>query len=182
MEHIFNSGQQQCRGPVPICRHEKRTEIDRALVDGEAFRNIAKRFDSSWQAIRRHKGHLSGKIIKAHEAREVTRADNLLISVVTLRERLEKALEGAAHARDVASLARELRETLRLLLELEGRLRQGATVNVGIGILNSPEWGQIAAAMTEALRDEPSARARVAEALARLANRSAAVAVSNGRV
>ena len=66
--------------------------------------------------------------------------------------------------------------------ELTGQLKvDGTTVNVGIGILNSPEWGQIAAAMTEALRDEPTARARVAEALAKLANGTAAVAVSNAR-
>lgn len=120
-----------------LCRHLQREAIDKALVAREPYRHIASRYGTNTGALQRHKKHLSGEIVKAHEAREVTRADSLLTSVVTLRERLEKALIGPEHARDVASLARELRETLRLLLELEGRLRQGATVNVGIGILRS---------------------------------------------
>jgi len=56
------------------------------------------------------------------------------VGVESLRERLQTALGSAEAARDVASLARELRETLRLMLELEGWLRQGAQVNVGVGI------------------------------------------------
>jgi hypothetical protein len=45
-------------------------EIDRALVAGEAFRNIAKRFETSWQAVRRRKEHVTGAIVKAAERRE----------------------------------------------------------------------------------------------------------------
>lgn len=85
-------------------------------------------------------------------------------------------------ARGVASLARELRETLRLLLELEGRLRQGTTVNVEIGILSSPEWGRVASVVTDALQDEPRARTKVAAALALLASGTAAAGVANGRI
>lgn len=154
-----------------ICAHEQRTAIDKALITGSApERTIAHQYGVSRDALHRHRAHVPDKIAKAHEARQVAQADSLLTSVVTLRERLEKALEGAEYARDVASLARELRETLRLLLDLEGRLRQGAMVNVGIGILSSPDWGRVATAVTEALRDEPVAQGKVAAALALLAN------------
>ena len=115
-----------------ICRHPKRAEIDQALVAGDAFRIIAKHFETSWQAVRRHREHLPDQVVRAHDAKEVARADDLLASITALRQRLQTALEDAETARDVASVARELRETFRLMLELEGRLRRGTQVNVGV--------------------------------------------------
>src|SRR5579864_715807 len=93
-----------------ICRHERCQEIDKALVAGDAFRNIANRFETSWQAIRRHRNHLPDQVVRAHEAKEIARADDLLASITSLREPLQAALGSAEAARDVASLARELRE------------------------------------------------------------------------
>jgi hypothetical protein len=115
-----------------ICRHPKQAEINQALVAGDAFRIIAKHFETSWQAVRRHRDHLPDQVAKAHDAKEVARADDLLASITALRQRLQTALDDAETARDVASVARELRETFRLMLELEGRLRRGAQVNVGV--------------------------------------------------
>lgn len=117
-----------------ICRHVQCQDIDKALVAGEPFRNIGKRFETSWQAIRRHKDHLSTQVAKAHNAQEVAKADDLLASITGLRERLQTALDDAQVARDVAILGRELRETFRMMLELEGRLRHGAQVNVGVAM------------------------------------------------
>ena len=85
--------------------------------------------------------------------------------------------------RDVAAAVREVRETLRLTAQLTSQLKgDGTTVNVGIGIQGSPEWKQVMTAITEALRDEPEARAKVGEGLARLANERAIVVSSNGRL
>jgi hypothetical protein len=115
-----------------ICRHPKRAEI------------IAKHFETSWQAVRRHKDHLPDQVVKAHDAKEVARADDLLASITALRERLQTALDHAETARDVASVARELRETFRLMLELEGRLRRGTQVNVGVlGAVEEPKRVEI---------------------------------------
>src|SRR5215471_1235629 len=107
-----------------ICRHEKRQEIDEALVAGEAFRNIAKRFESSWQAVRRHKEHLSVKLVKAAERREDRHANSLIDQVDALAARTKALLDEVfpeqkqkgqkVNPRDVAAAVREVRETLRL--------------------------------------------------------------------
>jgi hypothetical protein len=83
-----------------ICRHPKRAEINQALVAGVAFRIIAKHFETSWQAVRRHKDHLPDQVVKAHDAKEVARADDLLASITALRERLQTALDHAETARE----------------------------------------------------------------------------------
>lgn len=62
-----------------ICAHPERDVIDAALVAGEAFRRVAARYGVTEQAIRRHrKAHLPEALIKARQAEESARADNLL--------------------------------------------------------------------------------------------------------
>src|SRR5215469_2732963 len=176
-----------------ICRHEKRQGIDQALVSGEAFRIIAKRFETSWQAVRRHKEHVSGAIVKAAERREERRGESLLEKVDALAVRTQALVAEVfpetgqsgqkINPRDVAAVVREVRETLRLTAQLTGQLKgDGTTVNVGVGILTSPEWTRIARVVTDALRDEPTARAKVGEALARLATERTVVVSTNGRL
>lgn len=163
-----------------ICRHQQRQTIDEALIGGTAFRDIARRFATTKDAVARHKEHLSGKLVKAAERREDRQAVSLIDQLDALLARAT-ALLGEVYPeqrqngqkvkpRDAAVVMREVRETLLLMGRMTGQLKgDGATVNVGIGILNSPEWGRVAAVVTDALRDEPGARAKVALALARLA-------------
>ena len=148
-----------------ICTHEQRAEIDQALVAGEALRDIARRCRVSKDAISRHKTHLPAHVAKAAKAQSVAQADSLLASVQRLRERLESALEKAEAARDVAALAREARETARLLLEVEGRLRQGAHVQVAVALVQSPEWAAVRTRTLRALEPFPEARRAVIAAL-----------------
>ena len=171
-----------------VCRHERRQKIDEALVAGESFRSIAFRFDTSHMAVRRHKEHLSGKLVKAAERREKWHADSLVDQLDTLLSRAKALLDEVfpedrqngqvVKPRDVAAVVREVRETLLLMGRMTGQLKgDGATVNVGIGVLSSPEWGQVASAVTGALLPYPEARAAVADALASLARGPEAVAV-----
>jgi hypothetical protein len=156
-------------------------------VVGESFRSIAFRFDTSHMAVRRHKEHLSGKLVKAAERREERHADSLVDQLDTLLSRAKALLDEVfpenrqngqvVKPRDVAAALREMRETLLLMGRMTGQLKgDGATVNVGIGVLSSPEWGQITAVVTGALLPYPDARA-VAEALADLARSPETVAV-----
>jgi hypothetical protein len=164
-----------------ICRHEKRDEVDEALVAGEPYRSIALRFDTSHMAVKRHKEHLPGKLVKAAERREERRGDSLLEKVDALAVRTQALLAEVfpetkqsgkkINPRDVAAVVREVRETLRLTAQLTGQLKgDGATANVGVAVLTSPEWRRVAAAVTNALQDEPEARAKVADALAHRAD------------
>ncbi|HXX40480.1 MAG TPA: hypothetical protein VEP50_20375 [bacterium] len=55
-------------------------------------------------------------------------ADGLLAKVEATVDRLEQALQDAGAAKDIASLAREHMAAVRLLLEVEGRLRPAPAV------------------------------------------------------
>jgi hypothetical protein len=175
-----------------ICRHEKREEIDEALVSAEPYRGISRRFAVSEDAVQRHKkAHLSAKVVKAVARREERRGDSLIEKVDALTVRTHALLDEVfpetresgqkVKPRDVAAVVREVREMLRLTAQLTGQLKgDGATVNVGIGILSTPAWGRVASVVTEALRDEPRAREKVALALARMANGTEVTAAADG--
>ena len=65
-----------------VCGHKKRLEIDRALLEGQSLRDIARRTGTTASSLQRHKAdHLAKHLVKAHEAREVARADSLLDDV-----------------------------------------------------------------------------------------------------
>jgi hypothetical protein len=148
-----------------VCRHDSRAEIDRALVAGEAFRNIAERFGTSATALHRHKGeHLPAKLVMAQQAEEVAQADDLLADVRSLQERTLAILEAAEESnqhRTALSAIREARSNLELLAKLLGELDERPTVNV----LISPEWLELRAVIVGALEPHPTARGAVLRAL-----------------
>lgn len=56
-----------------ICTHSQRTAIDRALVTGESYRDIAGRFAVSKAALERHKkSHLPETLVQAKAAQEMS--------------------------------------------------------------------------------------------------------------
>jgi hypothetical protein len=74
-----------------VCGHKKRGEIERALLAGTSLRNLAQRYGTSATALHRHKAdHLTRHLVKAHEAREVARADSLLADVRNAEDRVER--------------------------------------------------------------------------------------------
>ena len=72
-----------------VCSHPERAEIDRALLAGETKRTIAARYGLSATAVQNHKAHVPPALAKAHEAKEVARADSLLGMV---RSQYDRAL------------------------------------------------------------------------------------------
>ena len=62
-----------------ICAHAKRPDIDKALVERQPFRAIARQHGVSKDAlIRHHDDHLPTALVKAQAAREAADADALL--------------------------------------------------------------------------------------------------------
>ena len=148
-----------------ICTHSELQAINGALVVGEAFRNIAKRYDTSSTALFRHKAeHLPATLVKGREAEEVARADDLLAQVRGLQAKalsiLAKA-EAAGDLRVALGAIREARGNLELLAKLLGELQDGQTVNV----LVAPEWVSIRGSILLALERYPEARLAVVGAL-----------------
>lgn len=86
-----------------VCSSPNRTAIDEAVTRGESFRRVAPRFGVSDRALRRHAAeHVPDAIVKAHDAEEATRADDLL-------GLLREALADARRLRDKAERAGDFR-------------------------------------------------------------------------
>ncbi len=134
-----------------VCAHPQRAGIVRALVNSEPLRNIAQQFGLSSTALHRHKeGHLPKRLAKAHEAREVAQADDILTQLKALRNKAMSLLLKAEQAGDYRTAlagVREARACLELLAELEGELDRRPQIN----ILMAPEWLMVRAALFLAL-------------------------------
>jgi len=152
-----------------VCTHPDRAAIDAALVAGEPNRRIAARHAVTEQALRRHQmaDHIPARMAKAQEAAEVAQADDLLWDVRTLRSKAYSLLlqaEAAGDIRTALAGVREARGCLELLAKLLGELDDRPQLNV----LVAPEWITLRAALLEALRPYPDARAAVSGRLVAL--------------
>ena len=134
----------------------------------EPFRAIARQYGVSKDAlIRHHDDHIPAALVKAQEATEAARADDLLAQVVDLRD---KALSILTHAEDAedwrAAIAaiREARGCVELLGKLAGQLRDAPTIN----LFMTAEWREVQTAVLAALEAHPDARLAVAGALSQV--------------
>ena len=139
-------------GQCTICNHPQRVEIDKALVEGESLRNVAKRFDVSYSSVGRHKrnGHIAEQIAKVAKKKEIKQAKEI-VAAVEKKERKETAdvdkllgivegllgeclrmVKGAVEGDENTKLraVREARETAKLLLEVQGELAANPVINI----------------------------------------------------
>ncbi len=149
-----------------ICTHKSRAKVDKALVERQAFRHIAARFQVSTSAlVRHHDDHLPAALVKAQAATEAAQANALLAQVVDLRDKALDVLDTAQGSADLCvalGAIREARGCVELLAKLAGQLKDAPTVN----ILVSAEWQGLQAVILQALEPHTAARLAVAEALA----------------
>ena len=103
------------------CTSPEREAIDKALVNGEPLRNIAKRVSISPAALLRHKNHAARAIVKASEKREEQIGDSLLDEMRSVQrkawELLSKTESEGDHRGAIVAL-REVRECLESLGEM----------------------------------------------------------------
>ena len=105
-----------------VCAHERRQEIERALLGSEPLRSIAGRFRVTRQSLARHRdNHMPAALVKAREAEEIADADNLLAQVQRLHERTLAILHTAeqrGEKRVALAAIREARANLELVAKL----------------------------------------------------------------
>jgi hypothetical protein len=131
------------------CSHPKRAEIDRALaVPGAVKTQIGAKYSLKPSCICKHaREHLPATVVKAAEAAEVCRADDLLTQIVEHRDRAvwfvveaqiiaKEAKESKDTAtaieaiKSVAGPLREAKGALELLGEVTGQLQRKGQINV----------------------------------------------------
>src|SRR5215217_4843212 len=112
-----------------VCDHPEKHGIDEVLVNGTAYRSVAKRFELSESAVYRHKiEHLPAHLLKAREAEETARADDLQDHALDILERAEKA----GVLRTALAAISQARGNLELLGKLAGELDERPVVNLNV--------------------------------------------------
>ncbi|MCD6417829.1 hypothetical protein J7M00_03490 [bacterium] len=148
-----------------VCAHPERAEIDQAIVDGVPYRAIACRYGVGREAVRRHaKNHLPRTLVKAHEAAEVARADDLLARAREYEARAVELLKKAEEENDYGTALRGIREA-RACLELLARMRGELEHEMAINFLESKDWITIRELIADALKPYPEAREALRKAL-----------------
>jgi transposase-like protein len=153
-----------------VCDHPERHGINEALVSGESYRSVAKRFGLSESAVYRHKTeHLPAHLLKAREVEEVAQADDLLEQVRNLQAHALDILERAEKTGDLRTALAAIsqaRGNLELLGKLAGELDERPVVNLNV----SPEWLELRAVIVGALEPHPAAHGAVLRALENAGN------------
>ena len=119
-----------------VCSSEHRNDVDRALVAGASYRDIAGQFGLSTSAVHRHaQAHLPRAAADAARVAEQGRATDLTLEVRELKGRAMAVLdraEGLGHLGDAIKAIGEARHAISLLARLEPTATEpgGAPVRV----------------------------------------------------
>jgi hypothetical protein len=131
-----------------VCIHDRRHEIEQALLCGDSYRTVAQRFTVSRDAVVRHRKHLPAALAHARELKEVAHGDSLLAQLreLTLQaQRLEVKAERSGDYRTALAAVRELTRLVELAARLSGELNERPETK----ILNLTLDAETARRMTE---------------------------------
>jgi len=151
-----------------VCAHKDLEEINKLLLCSDSYRDLARQFGLSKDALARHKeSHIPTELLKSNDIQEIVKADVLLVQLGEIREKTLSLLDKAEQAADTrvygapVAYLREVREQIKLLAELEGRL----AAQPQITIVNNPQWVELRTLIITALEPYPDAKAAVVHAI-----------------
>ncbi len=104
-----------------VCRHQARTEVDRALVQGEPHRRIAKRWSLGEAAVQRHKAHIGAPVLAEWSASQAEVYAGLADYTAGL-ERDARRIAAEARAKGNARLELQALAASRAHVELLAKL------------------------------------------------------------
>jgi hypothetical protein len=155
-----------------VCVHPEKDEIDRQLLLGGSIAEISRKFLVSQDSLDRHKkNHLADTLRPSYSTQEIAKADNILEEMEDLHARTKRTLDQAEGKNDLnlaLKAIREVRENIKLLGELAGRLQSQPQININTNIYNTGEWHKVGNILSEILEPYPDLKAQVAEGLIRL--------------
>jgi hypothetical protein len=131
-----------------ICNHDRRHEIEHALLRGESHRAIAQQFTAPRGAVARHLKHVSTALTQARKLREIEDGKSVLIQLRELNLQAEQLKARADRAGDYRTSLLAVREKTRLV-ELEARLTGELNERPETKILNFTLDAETARRMTE---------------------------------
>ena len=131
-----------------ICNHDRRQEIEHALLRGESHRVVAQQFTVSRGAVARHLKHISAALTQARKLGEVEDGKSIFIQLRELKIQAGQIKARADRAGDYRTSLLALREETRLV-ELEARLTGELNERPETKILNFTLDAETARRMTE---------------------------------
>ena len=140
-----------------ICHHENKHAINKAIINGQSYRDIAHRFSVSRASIQRHaKNHLPEFLLHSKKANEIRDADSIIKSIIQLEASSKRIQKSAENENDFKSALMAIREQSRLI-QFRARL---------LGEINSPERSRLSVNHIEnvnvkALLIDPKSRAAI---------------------
>lgn len=162
--------------PCTVCERPEleRQLIDREIVAGGHYRDIARRHSLGKDAVMRHRSHISAALARMEavkEQAEAHQAEDLLAYVQELIDESRSALadakrSGAGGLR--LGAIRELRASVELRGRATGELKDGGTTVQVLNVMASPEMQAIIGVILQELRDHPDVRDRLAQRLFQL--------------
>ncbi len=117
-----------------VCAHPEVFSVNEAVVlEKRSNRVVARQFGLHHDAVRRHREHIPGLLVKALEAEEAAHADDLLGRVEDLHGRtlaILEAAEDAGELRTALAAIKEARGNLELVGRITKELDERPTVNL----------------------------------------------------
>lgn len=148
-----------------VCSHEGIEEINKLLLSGTSFRDIAGQFNLSKTALARHKeSHIPELLSKSNDIKEIISADSLLTKLEEeskfVREMRNSAREGGDIELALKAVDRALK-CIDLYAKVSGLIQEQPTVNITL----NAEWIELKAVIVSALKLYPDALEAVRNAI-----------------
>lgn len=176
------------RGQCSICGHPRRSQIERAWIEGTPRQEIAEQYQISYRQLCHHhdRGHVARDVMAARVMKKQAKSgSNILNSLEEYRGRINGALErldeilAEKDNRDVGVIIAVTREQTSIireatkLLELGGRLT-GELDSTKFNLFIMPQWIEIRDVLFDTLEAYPEARLAILNAVtAKLAAKAA---------
>lgn len=158
-----------------ICTHEKRSEIEAAVVKGASFRVIASQFSVGDASIQRHAAsHIQASVSNSQAVKEEARGIDVVNQLKAINAITLSILKNARDAKK-DTIALYAIDRVMKQLELQAKLLGDIDKPTQVNIYVSPEWRGIRDRIVLALLPYPDARFAVAQELSQLESGNASI-------
>lgn len=148
-----------------VCAHKDLDEINKLLLCSDSYRDIARQFGLSKDALARHKeSHMPELLLKSQDVKETLQADNLLDQIVYYESEARR-FKGLAESQGDLELALKAVDRALKCLDLFAKARGIISDQPQVNILVLPEWIALRTAIIQSLRPYPEALEAVRDAI-----------------
>lgn len=148
-----------------VCSHKDVDEINRLLLCSDSYRDIARQFGLSKDALARHKeGHIPEILSKSKDLKEIVDADSLFGRVEEEAGFVREMRDAAKAEGDIELALKAVDRALKcieLYAKVKGLIQDQPTVNITL----NAEWISLRTTIVTALEPFPQAKQAVIDAL-----------------